>query len=273
MISTALVLFLLGVVGLLLYNVNRMPAALRDHIVISVTLADTITDRNAMQVLAKIELKDFVSKAEFKSKEEAAKEVQAELGVDFLHLLHENPLPARINISLDREHFTTEGIEAAKLELEKIAGVKDARYHRSLIETVVENTRKISVLIFIFVGLLLFVSVFLINNTIRLAIHSKRFTINTMKLVGASTNFIRTPFLTSSVWQGLISGVIAILMLLGLVLFLRNDFSRFLELTDARMFGVLFALMLFMGSLISFVSTYLIVTKYTKIRSDDLWEI
>ncbi|MDR2466331.1 MAG: permease-like cell division protein FtsX [Prevotellaceae bacterium] len=272
-ISTALVLFLLGVVGLLLYNVNRMPAALRDHIVVSVTLADTVTDRGAMQILAKIELKDFVYKAEFKSKEDAAKEVQAELGVDFLRLLHENPLPARINISLDRDHFSTEGIEAAKVELEKIAGVREARYHRSLIETVVGNTRKISVLIFIFVGLLLFVSVFLINNTIRLAIHSKRFTINTMKLVGASTNFIRTPFLTSSVWQGLISGLIAIVMLLGLVLILRNDFSKILELTDARMFGVLFALMLFMGSLISFVSTYLIVTKYTKIRSDDLWDI
>ncbi|MDR0559331.1 MAG: permease-like cell division protein FtsX [Prevotellaceae bacterium] len=271
-ISTALVLFLLGVVGLLLYNINRLPSTLRDQIAVSVTLDDTLTDKSAMQVLAKIELKEFAYKVEFKSKEDAANEMRAELGNDFIALLGENPLPAKINISMQKSHFTTEKIEDAIKELTEIKGVKDARYQKSLMETVIDNTKKITLLIFIFVALLLFVSVFLINNTIRLVIYSKRFLINTMKLVGASTSFIRTPFLASSVWQGMISGFIAIIMLLGLILFLRNDFFQFLELTDSKMFGLIFALILLLGSLISFVSTYIIVTKYTKIRTDDLWE-
>jgi cell division transport system permease protein len=266
------VLFLLGVVGLLLYNINRLPSTLRDQIAVSVTLDDTLTDKSAMQVLAKIELKEFAYKVEFKSKEDAANEMRAELGNDFIALLGENPLPAKINISMQKSHFTTEKIEDAIKELTEIKGVKDARYQKSLMETVIDNTKKITLLIFIFVALLLFVSVFLINNTIRLVIYSKRFLINTMKLVGASTSFIRTPFLASSVWQGMISGFIAIIMLLGLILFLRNDFFQFLELTDSKMFGLIFALILLLGSLISFVSTYIIVTKYTKIRTDDLWE-
>jgi len=271
-ISTALVLFLLGVVGLLLYNANRLPATLRDQVTVSAILRDSISDQSAMQILAKIELMQFVYKVEFKSKEDAARELRADLGNDFVALLGENPFPATIDIKVQNDFFSANGFEAVKIELEKISGIQEVRYQKSIIESVVENTRKISILIFIFVGLLLFVSVFLINNTIRLVIHSKRFLINTMKLVGANTTFIRTPFLASSVWQGLISGVIAVMLLLGLIFFLRNDFSQILELTDARLFGILFALMLILGSLISFISTYVIVTRYTKIGSDDLWE-
>ncbi|MDR2425504.1 MAG: permease-like cell division protein FtsX [Prevotellaceae bacterium] len=271
-ISTALVLFLLGVVGLLLYNVNRLPATLREQINVSIILDDSISGERGIQILSAVELKDFVSKAIYISKEDAVKEMREDLGDDFLLILGENPLPAKINFSVHKNHFSEEGITAAIKDLKKISGVKDVKYQESLMEKVVNNTKKITILIFIFVGLLLFVSVFLINNTIRLVIYSKRFLINTMKLVGANASFIRTPFLASSVWQGLISGFIAIVMLIGLIIFLRNDFSQILELTDARMFGVIFALMLLAGSLISFVSTYIIVTKYTKIRTDDLWE-
>jgi cell division transport system permease protein len=225
-----------------------------------------------MRVLAIIELKNFVDKAQYKSKDETVKEMSGELGDDFIKLLDENPFPSRVEISLKPEYFSSEGIEVAMRELRVIPGVKDVLYHKSLLEQVAENTKKVSVIILIFVALLLFISVFLISNTIRLAIYSKRFLINTMKLVGANTTFIRTPFLAASVWQGLISGFIAIILLLGLILLLKNDFSNILELTDAKMFGALFAIMLVLGSLINFVSTYIIVTKYTKIGADDLWE-
>jgi cell division transport system permease protein len=263
---------LLGVVGILVFNLNRLPKTIRDQITVSIALDDSITNRNAMRVLAIIELKEFVDKAQYKSKDEAVKEMSGELGDDFIKLLDENPFPSRIEINIKSDYFSSEGIDLAMRELRNIEGVKDVMYHKSLFEQVAENTRKVSIIILIFVALLLFISVFLINNTIRLAIYSKRFLINTMKLVGANTTFIRTPFLAASVWQGLISGFIAIVLLLGLILILRNDFSNILELTDARMFGVLFALMLVLGSLINFISTYIIVTKYTKVGADDLWE-
>jgi cell division transport system permease protein len=272
LISTALVLFLLGVVGILMFNLNRLPETIRNQITVSINLEDTISTRSAMRVLAIIELKEFVDKAQYKSKDEGVKEMSGELGDDFIKLLGENPLPSRIDISLKSDYFSTEGIDAAMRELQNIQGVKDVLYNKSLFEQVAENTKNVSIIILIFVSLLLFISVFLINNTIRLAIYSKRFLINTMKLVGANTTFIRTPFLAASVWQGLISGFIAIILLLGLVIILRNDFSNILELTDARMFGVLFAMMLILGALINFISTYIIVTKYTKIGADDLWE-
>jgi cell division transport system permease protein len=271
-ISTALVLFLLGVVGILLYNLNRLPETIRNQITVTTNLEDTITDRSAMRVLAIVELKEFVDKARYKSKEEAVKEMSGELGDGFIKLLDENPFPSSIEISLKENYFSEEGIEHATRELRNIQGVKDVIYHKSLFKQVAENTKNVSIIILIFVALLLFISVFLINNTIRLAIYSKRFLINTMKLVGANTAFIRTPFLAASVWQGLISGFIAIILLLGLIIFLRNDFSNILELTDAKMFGVLFSVMLILGSLINFISTYIIVTKYTKIGADDLWE-
>jgi cell division transport system permease protein len=225
-----------------------------------------------MRVLAIIELKEFVDKAQYRSKEETVKEMSGELGDDFIKMLDENPFPSRIEINLKSSHFSLEGIEQAMRELRNIQGVRDVIYHKSLFEQVAENTKNVSIIILIFVALLLFISVFLINNTIRLAIYSKRFLINTMKLVGANTTFIRTPFLAASVWQGLISGFIAIILLLGLVMLLKNDFSNILELTDAKMFGVLFAMMLILGSLINFISTYIIVTRYTKIGADDLWE-
>jgi cell division transport system permease protein len=271
-ISTSLVLFLLGVVGILVYNLNRLPDTIRDQITVSINLEDSITNRGAMRVLAIIELKEFVDKAKYKSRDEAAQEMSGELGDDFIKLLDENPFPSKIEINLKRDYFSAEGIEVAMRELKTIQGVKDVVYYQSLFEQVAENTKNVSIIILIFVALLLFISVFLINNTIRLAIYSKRFLINTMKLVGANTTFIRTPFLAASVWQGLISGFIAIILLLGLILFLRNDFSNILELTDAKMFGALFAMMLVLGSIINFISTYIIVTKYTKIGADDLWE-
>ncbi|MDR1583553.1 MAG: permease-like cell division protein FtsX [Prevotellaceae bacterium] len=271
-ISTALVLFLLGVVGILVFNLNRLPETIRDQITVSINLKDSITNREAMRVLAIVELKEFVSKAKYKSKDETVKEMSGELGDDFIKLLDENPFPSRIEINLKSDYFSSEGIDFSMRELRNIEGVKDVLYHKSLFEQVAENTKNVSIIILIFVCLLLFISVFLISNTIRLAIYSKRFLINTMKLVGANTTFIRTPFLAASVWQGLISGFIAIFFLLGLVMILKNDFSDILELTDAKMFGTLFALMLVLGSLINFIATYIIVTRYTKIGADDLWE-
>jgi cell division transport system permease protein len=271
-ISTALVLFLLGVAGLLIYNTNRLSSFLRDNITISVVLQDTISEKNAIKTLAIVEKQGFVRTVKYISKEEAAKEMQSDLGSDFINLLGENPLPIELQIKLRKEYFSSDSVASIQKGLEKLPGVNRVAYQKSLLDAVSRNTDKIGAIILIFVLLLLFVSIFLINNTIRLSIYSKRFTINTMKLVGANTSFIRTPFLASSVWQGLLSGFIAILLLLGLIFLLRNDFSELLELTDAQMFAALFSGMLILGSLISFISTYIIVTKYTKVSADDLWE-
>lgn len=270
-ISTALVLFLLGVVGFLVFNASRLANFLHDNVTISVMLNDNITDKEAMQFLAKIEKRPYVRSTKFISKEEAAREMQHDLGQDFMTILKSNPLPASIDIKLTAGYFTPDSAASVQKQLSKLPEVKDAIYQKSLLEAVSRNTDKISTIILIFVILLLFVSLFLINNTIRLSIYSKRFLINTMKLVGANTSFIRTPFLASSVWQGLLSGFIAILFLLGLIALLRKDFSELLILTDAKMFAVLFAGILVLGSLISFISTYFIVTKYTKINTEDLY--
>lgn len=269
-ISTALVLFLLGVAGLLIYNANKLSVFLRDNITVSVVLKDSIQENGAMKILATIEKQKFVRTVKYISKEDAARDMQQDLGRDFVEFLGDNPLPIVLEVKMAKDYFSPDSVAAVQKRLQKYPEVKDVLYQKSLLEAVSRNTEKISAIILIFVLLLLFVSVFLINNTIRLAIYSKRFLINTMKLVGANTSFIRTPFLASSVWQGLISGIIAIFLLMGLIALLRNDFSELLELTDAKMFAVLFAGMLLLGSLISFISTYIIVTQYTKVSTDDL---
>lgn len=270
-ISSALVLFLLGVVGLLVFNAKRLANFLEENVVLTVIIKDTVTDKEAMQFVAKIEKKPFVRTTKYKSKEEAAREVQQDLGRDFLTVLKSNPLPISVDVRLGTGYFSVDSATSVQKQLMRYDEVKEVNYQKSLLDAVSRNTERISTIIFVFVILLLFVSLFLINNTIRLSIYSKRFLINTMKLVGANTSFIRTPFLVSSVWQGLLSGFIAILLLLGLIGLLRNNFSELLALTDARMFAVLFAGVLILGSLISFLSTYFIVTKYTKINTEDLY--
>ncbi|MDR1055851.1 MAG: permease-like cell division protein FtsX [Prevotellaceae bacterium] len=270
-ISTALVLFLLGVVGLLVFNANRLANFLQDNVTISVFVNDEVTDKQAMQFMARIERNPYVRSAKYVSKEEVARDLQQDLGKDFLNPLGSNPFPISIEIKLSAGYFSADSAASVQKQLMRYPEVKDAIYQKSLLDAVSQNTEKISTIILIFVILLLFVSLFLINNTIRLSIYSKRFLINTMKLVGANTSFIRTPFLASSVWQGLLSGFIAIALLLGLIGLLRKDFSELLALTDARMFAVLFAGVLILGSLISFISTYFIVTKYTKINTEDLY--
>ena len=271
-ISTALVLFLLGVMGLLVVNANRLANHLHDNVKISVIIKDDVSETQAKQFMARIEKQAYTRETQYISKEEAAREMKADLGDDFMDFLEgKNPLPIKIEVKLNSTYFKPDSAASVRNQLASHPEVKDAYYQKSLLEAVSRNVERISTIIFIFVILLLFVSLFLINNTIRLSIYSKRFLINTMKLVGANTSFIRTPFLASSVWQGLISGFIAIVLLLGLVALLRNDFSELLHLTDAKMFAALFAVILVLGSLISFVSTYFIVTKYTKINAEDLY--
>lgn len=269
-ISTALVLFLLGVAGLLIYNANQLSSLLRE-VTVSVYLHDSIENKEAMDILGYIEKQKYVQKVKFISKEDAALELQHELGKEFLDFVPNNPLPIVLEVTIKKDFFIADSVATVKANLMSHAQVKDVIYQKKLLDEVSKNTEKISIVIMIFVVLLLFVSIFLINNTIRLIIYSKRFLINTMKLVGASTSFIRTPFLASSVWQGIISGIIAIVLLFGLISILRNDFSEFLELTNAKMFATLFACMLLLGSVISFISTYIIVTRYTKLTSDDLY--
>ena len=270
-ISTALVLFLLGVVGLLVFNANRLSSHLKDNIVVKVNIKEDVSEQQAMRFFAKIESNNYVRSAEYISKDEAMRRMQEELGTDFKDMLENNPFPTRFEITMKTGYFSADSVASIKNQLLKYPEVKDVFYEKSLLEAVSQNTEKITTIIMIFVILLMFVSLFLINNTIRLSIYSKRFLINTMKLVGANTSFIRTPFLASSVWQGLLSGFIAILLLLGFIAILRRDFSQLLALTDARMFAALFAIILILGSLISFISTYFIVTKYTKINTEDLY--
>ena len=271
-ISTALVLFLLGVVGLLVFNAGRLSNYVKENMMIEIFVKNEVSDKDAMQFLARLEKKEYTQSAKYISREEAIRELKSDLGESFLDAKFiKYPLPIKIELKLNSSHISQDSMELIKRQLSRLPEVSSASYDKGRLETINTNIEKISTIILIFVVLLLFVSWFLINNTIRLSIYSKRFLIHTMKLVGANTSFIRTPFLASSVWQGLLSGFIAIILLLGLITILRKDFSEILILTDATMVAGLFAMMLILGSVISFLSTYFIVTKYTQINSEDLY--
>ena len=271
-ISTALVLFLLGVVGLLVFNAGRMSNYVKENMIIDIFIKNEVSDKDAMQFLARLEKKEYTRSAKYISREEATQNLRNDLGESFLDDKYmKYTLPIKIELKLNSSYIIPDSMELLKSQLSRFPEVSSASYNKVLLETINNNIEKISTIILIFVVLLLFVSWFLINNTIRLSIYSKRFLINTMKLVGANTSFIRTPFLASSVWQGLLSGFIAIILLLGLITILRRDFSEILMLTDATMVAGLFAMMLILGSVISFLSTYFIVTKYTQINSEDLY--
>ena len=197
--------------------------------------------------------------------------MKKELGEDFVEFLDFNPLSGSIDVYLNSE-FAEEG--SAKLietELKRLPAVRMVDYQMDLIAAVNKNVRKIGLVLFGFSVLLLIVVIALINNTIRLAIYSKRFLIKTMQLVGATGGFIRRPFVARGVLNGFISGVIAVLLLSSLMYSVKTNLPEFFELQNFNVYGIWFGLVVLLGILISWLSTSLAVRKFLRMQSGDLY--
>jgi cell division transport system permease protein len=270
-ISISLVLFLLGLVGLLLLNSQRLSTHVLENLGFSVVLKEEAKEVDIIRLQKNLDAKAYVKSTDYITKEEAARETSEELGEDFIEFLGYNPLPASIVVKFYAQYANNDSIAAIEKELQRFEEVEEVMYQESLIHLVNENVRKISLIILAFSAVMFFIAAALVNNTIRLSVYARRFLINTMQLVGATGSFIRKPFLIRSAGHGVYAALIAILLLVGVIYLIQQEFMEVISFEDIDMLLILFVFVILLGIILNLISTYFAINKYLRMRSDDLY--
>lgn len=270
-ISISLVLFLLGVLGLLVLNSKKVADYFKEQIAITVFLKDSAKEVEVDQLKQSLSMADYAKSATYVSKEEAAKEHQQVLGENFIDYLGENPLQNSIDVYVRADFVTPEKMEEITNEIKSKSFVDDVIYDKPLIAQLTENVQKISFWILVVSGVFTFIAVLLINSSIRLSIYSKRFTIKTMQMVGATKRFIRRPFVWRSVRLGIIGSVIAIAGMGAVLYYLDKNFPQLQLLKDEILLATLFVSILLIGAFITWISTFIATQRFLNLRTDDLY--
>jgi len=270
-ISNALVLFMLGILMLLIFNAQRLSTYVKENIGFSVILHDDVREVEANFLRKTLDASPYVRLTEYVTKEEAARELQQELGEDFIGFLGYNPLSSSIEVRLKADYANPDSIRKIEDELMAHRPVKEVFYQKSLVNLINENVQKISAIILLFSGLMLFVAIVLINNTIRLSVYSKRFLINTMKLVGATWAFIRKPFLVKGMLHGFYASLLSLAMLAGVIYLVQHEFYEVINFGQTGLLTAIAGLTILSGVVINLVSTSLAVGKYLRLKADELY--
>ena len=270
-ISMSLVLFLLGILGFLLLNANRLSNHVKQNIGFSVMIKEGMKDVDIMQLQKLIDSKAYSLETDWVSKEDAATELQEQLGEDFISFLGYNPLLESIDIKLKATYANPDSLLVLQKELTKNDLIHEVFYQKDLVEKISENMRKMSIFLLSFCFLLFIISFTLINNTIRLSVYSKRFLIRTMKLVGATNQFIKGPFLSDSIYNGVYSSLVTICMLLVVFQLLQSDMPDFLNIQNLKSMGIIFASIFVAGILFTWLSTFFALRKYLRIKESEIY--
>lgn len=270
-ISISLVLLLVGVAGLLVANARSVSDYFKENMQLSVLMKQEVGDDEAMEYVSDLDAKPFIKSTTFVSREQGAKEMTDLLGEDFLNVFEAAPIPVSVDVTLKADYVSSDSLEVVKNEIMKSPLVDEVVYQQSLVDKLNTNLRKISMVLGVFIVLLLFISFVLINNTVRLNVFSRRFTIHTMRLVGATKSFIRAPFLVQAVFQGLFSALLATLMLVGILFFVRSEFAQLFEVFRLDMLLIVIGVEILAGVLICVVSTALVVGRLVSLSKDELY--
>ena len=270
-ISISLVLLLVGIASMLLVNARSVSDYFKENMQVSVMMKQTVSEDAAMKYQDGLNKERFIKSTVFVSREQGKREMADMLGDDFLDVFETSPIPVSIDVTLNAEYVSADSLEVVKEVIVKSPLVDEVVYQRSLVDALNANLSRISFILAIFIALLLFISFVLINNTVRLNVFSKRFTIHTMKLVGATRSFIRAPFLIQSVFQGIFAAFIAIIVLVAMLFVVRSEFAQLFEVFRLELLLVVMGIVLVSGVVICFVSTYFVVGKLVGLSKDDLY--
>lgn len=270
-VSISLVLFLLSLLGLLVLNTKKLGDFVRENIGFSVILKENTREADIIQIQRTFDASVFVKETRYITPEQAANELQEELGENFLDFLGFNPLLPSIDLKLNAAYANPDSIALIEKEFLNHPQVKEVYYQESLVHLVNDNVRNLSLIILVFSAFLFFISIALFNNTIRLLFYSKRFIIKTMLLVGATSSFIRKPFVFSGLLHGLIGSVVATVMLFIVVYFAQREMPDIIGFTDYGTLGILLLIIFGIGILLSWLSTLFAVNKYLRIDQDRLY--
>jgi cell division transport system permease protein len=270
-VSVSLVLFLLGVLGLVLINAKELSDYFRESLSFSVMLSDDAKEADIRMLQKDLDGKLYVKSTEYVSKEEAAMKMKEDLGEDFINFLGDNPLPPSIDVYLYAGYTSPDSVAKIEKYVLEYPFVKEVYYQESLLFLINENVRKISLFLLVISSFLFLIALTIINNTIRLSVYSKRFLIRTMQLVGATRSFIRRPFLVQSIFQGLMAALIAMALLMGLLYLIEKEFFLMFTFESTDLLILLGIFIIATGILINLISTYLSVNRYLSISEDKLY--
>jgi cell division transport system permease protein len=270
-ISVTLVLFLLGVLGLILINARELSDYLRESLSFSVMLDDNAKEADMRMLQKDLDAKPFIKSTKFVSKDEAAAKMKENLGEDFINFLGDNPLPPSIDVYLYAGFTSPESVAKIEKYILEYPFVKEVYYPESLLFLINENVRKISLFLLVISTFLFLIALTIINNTIRLSIYSKRFIIRTMQLVGATRAFIRRPFLIQSAFHGLIAALLSMSLLLGFLYLIEKEFFMMFSFESTKLLILLGTSIIITGILINIISTFFSVNRYLSISEDKLY--
>jgi cell division transport system permease protein len=269
-ISMSLVLFLVGLVFLLLFVARDMSTYVKENINLSIILDDAIDKPQEARIEKYLTDSPYTKSVEYISKDAALKDHISSLGENPQAFLGYNPLKASIEVKLHEKYANNDSVAMVESKLKAFENIDRVVYQKDMVGLVNDNVRKVSMVLFGLAIILLFVSIALINNTIRLSLYSNRFLINTMKLVGATAWFIRRPYLISSMLNGLIASVISIVLLIGVVFFVQYEFGiPDMMIQSMNLISVSFIVIL-LGLILTSISSYFSVGRYLRMNSNDL---
>jgi len=270
-ISLSLVLFVIGLLGLVLINAQRLSNYVKENIGFTIMLKEGVNEMEIMNFQKILDAADFAKSSAFVSKEQATKDLQNDLGEDFVSFLGYSPLLASVDVKLNASYANTDSLAVIKAELNDYPVVHTIFYQENLIDKLNSNVNRLSFFLLSFCLLLFVIAFALINNTIRLSVYSKRFLIRTMRLVGATNSFIQKPFLVKGIYQGIYSSIFAIFMLIGSIQLIQSETASMLNITDLKIIGFIFILIFIFGFFLSWISTFFAVRKFIKQNESELY--
>ena len=272
-ISTTLVLLLLGTIVFFVLAAHNLSAYVRENINFSIVLSNDMKESEILKYQKELNRQPYVKSSTYISKEQALKEQTAAMGTNPEEFLGYNPFTASIEIKLHSDYANSDSIAKIEKQITRNNNIQEVLYRKELIDAVNENLRHIMLVLLVLAGILTFISFALINNTIRLAIYSKRFLIHTMKLVGASWSFIRRPFMCKHVWSGVLSAIVADAILLGCAWWGVNYEPELIEVITPEVMLIVCGCVCIFGIVITWLCAYISIGKYLRMRAESLYYI
>ncbi len=270
-LTISLVLLLVGAAALLLVNARSVSDYFKENMQVSVILKQDVGEDDALAYQKKLDGLSCIRSTEFISREQGISEMAEMLGEGFLDVFESAPVPISIDVTLKADYVSPDSLDVVKAQIGTSPLVEEVVYQGSVVDALNANLKKISLVIGALILVLLFISFVLISNTVRLNVFSRRFTIHTMQLVGATRRFIRSPFVLRSAFQGLFAALLAIAMMVGGLFILRSEFSQLFEVFRLDLLLVVFGIVIVTGVLICTVSTFIVVNRLVGYSRDDLY--
>ena len=272
-ISISLVLFLLGLILLIGMLGNKLSVYVKENLSFSIVLKDNQKETEIKKMQKSLDALPFIKSTEYISKEQAAKELEEELGENPEIFLGFNPLQASIEVKLHSEYANPDSLQVIEKKIRNYTSVSELLYRKDMMEIVHNNMKRLGLILLTLAAVLMIISFVLISNTIRLLIYSKRFLIHTMKLVGATSGFIRRPFVKYNIVSGIFASILAILMLTGALYYLQNELKGFIQILDMQTLLLVYVAVFALGIVLSVIAAIFAVNKYLRMGVDKLYYI